>query len=77
VVIGGGMSRNGELLLGPLRSQAMRNICVRGNRLPEIAVGRFGVDSGIMGAAALAIDGFGSLSEDARRSRLREMSSAR
>ena len=54
VIIGGGVSRQGEALLGPVREYAAQHFFV-GDRalLPRIAAAGLGGDAGVIGAAAL------------------------
>ncbi|MFF5207664.1 ROK family transcriptional regulator [Streptosporangium sp. NPDC000396] len=52
VVLGGGFSRSGDVLLQPLR-QALEPLCLR---MPEIRLSSLGEDSVVLGAACLAID---------------------
>jgi glucokinase len=57
VVIGGGLSSTGELLLGPARSAFERFVFARGHRtLPAIVPARLGAEAGIVGAGLLALD---------------------
>jgi glucokinase len=57
VVVGGGVIGAGELLLGPARAElAQRDSQAAGDQVP-IVPARFGVDAGLVGAAALAFDG--------------------
>jgi glucokinase len=57
VVVGGGVIGAGELLLGPARAElAERGSHAAGDQVPIVAA-RFGVDAGLVGAAALAFDG--------------------
>jgi glucokinase len=55
VVIGGGLSEAGELLLGPARETFARSLTGRGHR-PEarLVAARLGPDAGLVGAADLA-----------------------
>jgi glucokinase len=55
VVIGGGISKEGEYLLKPLREQVARGVYTKqsGVRQTEIRVARMGNDAGIIGAAML------------------------
>ena len=55
VVVGGGLSEAGDLLLGPARTAFSRALTGRGHR-PEarIVAARFGSESGLIGAADLA-----------------------
>jgi glucokinase len=57
VVIGGGLVSAGDLLLAPARESFGRFLFGRGRRpLPAIVPARFGPDSGVVGAATLALD---------------------
>jgi glucokinase len=57
VVIGGGLSAAGDLLLGPARSAFERFVFARDHRtLPPIVAARLGPEAGIVGAALLALD---------------------
>lgn len=57
VVIGGGLSSAGDLLLGPARSAFERFVFAREHRtLPPIVPARLGPEAGIVGAALLALD---------------------
>jgi glucokinase len=57
VVIGGGLSSAGELLLGPARSAFESFVFARGHRtLPPVGPARLGAEAGIVGAALLALD---------------------
>jgi len=55
IVVGGGLSQAGDLLLDPARAALLRNLTGRGYR-PEPAVlpAALGVDAGLIGAADLA-----------------------
>lgn len=58
VVIGGGVSEAGELLLAPVRAAFGRNLIGRGHRPePVITVASLGNDAGLIGAAAIARSG--------------------
>jgi len=54
VVIGGGVARAGELLLGPARETARRFVVPGAGDETEIRVARHGVEAGVRGAALLA-----------------------
>jgi glucokinase len=55
VVIGGGVSAAGDLLLTPARTALEQSLVGAGHRvIPPIVRGRFGPESGVVGAAALA-----------------------
>lgn len=59
VVVGGGVIAAGELLLAPAR-EVVATRCLRPNRDDvRIVRAHFGADSGMVGAAALALDGIG------------------
>jgi glucokinase len=57
VVIGGGVIGAGELLLGPVRRQVAERALPPSRDLVRIVAARFGVEAGMVGAAALAFDG--------------------
>jgi glucokinase len=57
VVIGGGVIAAGELLLGPARDQVAARALPPSRDEVRIVAARFGVEAGMLGAAALAIDG--------------------
>lgn len=60
VVIGGGVSAAGELLLGPIRDAYQRNLPARGFRPElELKVAELVNDAGVVGAADLARVAFG------------------
>ena len=54
VVIGGGVARAGELLLGPVREAAARFVVPGVGEATEIRVARYGTEAGVRGAALLA-----------------------
>ncbi len=55
VVLGGGVSEAGELLLGPTRAAVERELSGRGRRpSPELRLAALGNDAGLIGAADLA-----------------------
>lgn len=55
VVVGGGASEAGDLLLRPVREALARHLSGRGHRaLPEIVAARLGVGAGLVGAADLS-----------------------
>ena len=63
VVIGGGVIAAGELLLAPAREVvAQRTFPFFGDNL-RIVMARFGVEAGMIGAAALAYDGLAAMEE--------------
>lgn len=57
VVIGGGVMGAGELLLGPVRAEVAARALPPSRDLVEIVPAAFGVEAGMIGAAALAFDG--------------------
>jgi glucokinase len=57
VVIGGGVIAAGELLLGPARAEVARRVLAPTRNAARIVAARFGVEAGMIGAAALAFDG--------------------
>ena len=55
VVVGGGVSDAGEILLAPARAAFSRNLVGRGHRRePDIVAAALGGDAGLIGAAAMA-----------------------
>jgi len=55
LVLGGGVSEAGELLLGPTRPALERELSGRGHRPPpELRLAALGNDAGLIGAADLA-----------------------
>ncbi len=59
VVIGGGVIAAGELLLAPARAEMKARALPPNRDQVEIVAARFGVEAGMIGAAALAFDGLG------------------
>ena len=57
VVIGGGVIAAGELLLAPARAEVARRVLAPSRDAARIVAARFGVEAGMVGAAALAFDG--------------------
>jgi glucokinase len=57
VVIGGGVIGAGELLLGAARAEMTRRALPPSRDMVEIVPAAFGVEAGMIGAAALAFDG--------------------
>jgi glucokinase len=57
VVIGGGVIAAGELLLAPARAEVVRRALPPSRDIVRIVPARFGVEAGMVGAAALAYDG--------------------
>ncbi len=56
IVIGGGVIAAGELLVAPARAEAAARALPPGRDLARIVAARFGVEAGMIGAAALAFD---------------------
>lgn len=55
IVVGGGVSEAGALLLDPMRESFVEHLSVRGHRpVAEIRAARLGNDAGVIGAADLA-----------------------
>ena len=55
IVVGGGVSEAGDLLLAPMRSAFVEHLSVRGHRpVAEIRPAELGNDAGVIGAADLA-----------------------
>jgi glucokinase len=57
VVVGGGVIAMGDLLLEPAREEVARRALAPSRDLVRIVPTRFGAESGMLGAAALALDG--------------------
>ncbi|MEA2210090.1 MAG: glucokinase [Solirubrobacteraceae bacterium] len=57
VVIGGGVIAAGDLLLTPARAEVARRALPPSRDIVRIVPARFGVEAGMVGAAALAFDG--------------------
>jgi glucokinase len=57
VVMGGGVMAAGELLLAPARRQLAERALPPGRDMVRIVPAEFGVEAGMIGAAALAFDG--------------------
>ena len=57
VVIGGGVVAAGELLLAPARAEVARRVMPVQRDDTRIVAAHFGVEAGMVGAAALAFDG--------------------
>jgi glucokinase len=60
VVIGGGVIAAGELLLEPVRAVVAERALSPAREHVRIVPARFGAESGMLGAAALALEGIGS-----------------
>lgn len=57
IVVGGGLSATGELLLAPTRSSLERHVFARARRkIPPVTSALFGGEAGTVGAAILALD---------------------
>jgi glucokinase len=59
VIIGGGVMGAGELLLNAARAEMLRRALPPSRDIVEIVPAAFGVEAGMIGAAALAFDGLG------------------
>jgi glucokinase len=57
VVVGGGVIAAGELLLRPARAEMRRRALPPSRDEVRVVAARFGVEAGMIGAAALAFDG--------------------
>jgi len=57
VVLGGGVLGAGELLLEPVRAEVARRALPPGRDVMSIVAARLGAEAGMVGAAALALDG--------------------
>jgi glucokinase len=57
VVVGGGVIAAGELLLGPARATVAARALPPSRDVVRIVPARFGIEAGMIGAAALAFDG--------------------
>ncbi|MGI9184643.1 MAG: ROK family protein [Solirubrobacteraceae bacterium] len=57
VVVGGGVIAAGELLLAPARAEVAHRILAPTRDAARIVAARFGVEAGMIGAAAMAYDG--------------------
>ena len=60
IVIGGGAVAAGDLLLGPAREMLAERALPPGSDPPPIVPAHFGSESGMLGAALLALDGMSS-----------------
>ncbi|MEA2219321.1 MAG: glucokinase [Solirubrobacteraceae bacterium] len=60
VVVGGGVIAAGELLLEPARAVVAARALSPSKEHVQIVPARFGAESGMLGAAALALDGIGA-----------------
>ncbi len=61
VVVGGGVIAAGELLLEPAREVVMERALSPSKEAARIVAARFGAESGMLGAATLALDGLDAL----------------
>jgi glucokinase len=59
VVVGGGVIAAGDLLLGPARAVVAARALSPSKDLARIVPARFGAESGMLGAAVLALDAEG------------------
>jgi glucokinase len=64
VVIGGGVLGAGELLLAPARAEVARRALPPSRDLVRIVNAHFGAEAGMVGAAALALDGLAARSQE-------------
>jgi len=60
VIVGGGVIAAGELLLEPARAEVAERALSPSKEHVRILPARFGAESGMLGAAALALDGIGA-----------------
>jgi predicted NBD/HSP70 family sugar kinase len=56
VIVGGELSRAGELLLGPMRHAVERSIIVNPDLMPDIVQAQLGMRAAALGAVAYAVD---------------------
>jgi glucokinase len=63
VVVGGGVIAAGELLLAPARAVVASRALPPSRDEVRIVAARFGVEAGMIGAAALAFDGLAGRAE--------------
>ena len=61
VVVGGGVIAAGELLLAPARAEMAQRALPPSRDVVRIVAARFGVEAGMVGAAALAFDGLAEM----------------
>lgn len=59
IVVGGGVIAAGELLLEPARRVMLERALPRVRDMVRVVPARFGAESGMLGAAAIALDGIG------------------
>ena len=63
VVVGGGVLAMGDMLLAPAREEVARRALPPSRDLVQIVPTRFGAESGMLGAAVLALDGLAAAGE--------------
>jgi glucokinase len=63
IVVGGGVMAAGEMLLEPARAEMLRRALPPSRDNVEVVAARFGSEAGMVGAAALALDGLASRQE--------------
>lgn len=63
VVVGGGVMAAGEMLLGPARAEVRRRALPPSRDVVRIVAAEFGHEAGMVGAAALALDGLAARQE--------------
>ena len=54
IILGGGVSEAGEILISPARESLRRNASFSGHSLPPLAAASLGNDAGLIGVADLA-----------------------
>ncbi len=57
IVVGGGVMRAGEMLLAPARAEMLRRALPPSRDVVRVVAAEFGHEAGMVGAAALALDG--------------------
>jgi glucokinase len=57
--VGGGFGEAGDLLLGPAREVVAREGLVPGRETVRIVEAELGVEAGVIGAAAIAVEAIG------------------
>jgi glucokinase len=63
IVVGGGVMAAGEMLLEPARAEMLRRALPPSRDNVRVVAARFGAEAGMVGAAALALDGLASRQE--------------
>jgi glucokinase len=63
IVVGGGVMAAGEMLLEPARAEMLRRALPPSRDNVEVVAAQFGAEAGMVGAAALALDGLASRQE--------------